>query len=58
MAQIQLRRATGGPWTATEDRMRGSAIPFADLEGHLKLDVVEEERFQTGALAQVLVPKR
>jgi dihydrofolate reductase len=32
--------------------------PFADLEGHLKLDVVEEERFQSGALAQVLVPKR
>jgi dihydrofolate reductase len=32
--------------------------PFADLDEHLKLDVVEEERFRSGALAQVLVPKR
>jgi dihydrofolate reductase len=32
--------------------------PFAELEAHLKLDVIEEERFQSGALAQVLVPKR
>lgn len=32
--------------------------PFADLEEHLKLDVVEEERFESGALAQVLVPRR
>src|SRR3954468_22005857 len=32
--------------------------PFADLENHLKLDVVEEERFKSGALAQILVPKR
>ena len=32
--------------------------PFADLREHLKLDVVEEERFQSGALAQILVPKR
>jgi dihydrofolate reductase len=32
--------------------------PFADLDEHLKLDVVEEQRFRTGALAQVLVPKR
>jgi dihydrofolate reductase len=32
--------------------------PFADLTGHLKLDVVEEERFKSGALAQILVPKR
>src|ERR1700748_2497959 len=32
--------------------------PFADLEQHLKLDVVEEERFSSGALAQILVPKR
>ncbi len=31
--------------------------PFADLEAHLKLDVVEEERFESGALAQILVPK-
>jgi dihydrofolate reductase len=31
--------------------------PFADLDQHLKLDVVEEERFQSGALAQILVPK-
>jgi dihydrofolate reductase len=32
--------------------------PFADLDEHLKLDVVEEERFRSGALAQVLVPRR
>jgi dihydrofolate reductase len=32
--------------------------PFAGLEQHLKLEVVEEERFRSGALAQVLVPKR
>jgi dihydrofolate reductase len=31
--------------------------PFADLEGHLKLEVVDEQRFRSGALAQVLVPK-
>ncbi|HEX8207953.1 MAG TPA: dihydrofolate reductase family protein [Solirubrobacteraceae bacterium] len=31
--------------------------PFADLTEHLKLDVVEEERFESGALAQILVPK-
>jgi dihydrofolate reductase len=32
--------------------------PFADLGEHLKLDVVDEERFASGALAQVLTPKR
>jgi dihydrofolate reductase len=32
--------------------------PFAELDEHLKLDVVEEERFSSGALAQILVPKR
>jgi dihydrofolate reductase len=32
--------------------------PFADLDQHLKLEVVEEQRFRSGALAQVLVPKR
>jgi dihydrofolate reductase len=32
--------------------------PFAELETHLKLDVVEEERFKSGALAQILVPQR
>jgi dihydrofolate reductase len=32
--------------------------PFADLDRHLKLEVVEEQRFRSGALAQVLVPKR
>ena len=32
--------------------------PFAELEEHLKLDVVEEERFRSGALGQILVPKR
>jgi dihydrofolate reductase len=32
--------------------------PFADLSEHLKLEVVQEERFGSGALAQILVPKR
>src|SRR4029078_4880420 len=32
--------------------------PFAELGEHLKLDVVEEQRFRSGALAQILVPKR
>jgi dihydrofolate reductase len=32
--------------------------PFAELERHLKLDVVEEERFRSGALGRVMVPKR
>ena len=32
--------------------------PFAELGAHLKLDVVEEERFSSGALGQILVPKR
>ena len=32
--------------------------PFADLEEHLKLEVVDEQRFRSGALAQILVPKR
>ena len=32
--------------------------PFAELGEHLKLDIVEEERFRSGALAQILVPKR
>jgi dihydrofolate reductase len=31
--------------------------PFADLDEQLKLDVVDEQRFQSGALAQILVPK-
>jgi dihydrofolate reductase len=32
--------------------------PFAELEHHLKLEVVDEQRFRSGALAQVLVPRR
>lgn len=32
--------------------------PFAGLDEHLKLEVVEEQRFRSGALAQVLVPVR
>src|SRR6201991_2241375 len=31
--------------------------PFADLETHLKLDLVQEQRFATGAHGQILVPK-
>jgi dihydrofolate reductase len=30
--------------------------PFADLDRHLKLDLVEEQRFASGALGQILVP--
>ena len=40
------------------DRDRRGAQPVRRLGEHLKLDVVEEERFQSGALAQILVPKR
>ena len=32
--------------------------PFADLDSHLKLDLVNEERFASGAHGQILVPKR
>jgi dihydrofolate reductase len=32
--------------------------PFGELGEHLKLAVVEEQRFRSGALAQILVPKR
>jgi dihydrofolate reductase len=32
--------------------------PFAQLDQPLKLDVVEEQRFRSGAVAQVLVPRR
>jgi dihydrofolate reductase len=31
--------------------------PFAELGEHLKLDLVAEERFKSGALAQILVPR-
>lgn len=31
--------------------------PFADLDRHLKLDLVSEERFASGARGQVLVPR-
>src|SRR5947209_3658068 len=32
--------------------------PFAKLDQHLKLDVVEEQRFRSGPLAQILVPSQ
>jgi dihydrofolate reductase len=32
--------------------------PFAELDAHLKLEVVEEERFRSGALLQTFVPRR
>jgi dihydrofolate reductase len=32
--------------------------PFADLSSHLRLEVVDEQRFRSGALAQTLVPRR
>ena len=32
--------------------------PFAELEEHLKLDVVDQQRFKSGALGQTLVPRQ
>src|ERR1700747_1018102 len=32
--------------------------PFANLDDHLRLDLVEEQRFRSGALAQILLPRR
>ena len=32
--------------------------PFAKLTEHVKLEVVKSERFRSGALAQILVPRR
>jgi dihydrofolate reductase len=32
--------------------------PFSELREHLKLDVVEQHRFRSGALGQILVPRR
>ncbi len=32
--------------------------PFAELGEHVKLDLVEERRFKSGSLGQVLVPRR
>jgi riboflavin biosynthesis pyrimidine reductase len=32
--------------------------PFAELTEHVKFNVVEQERFRSGALAQILVPQR
>jgi dihydrofolate reductase len=32
--------------------------PFAKLDEHLKLEVVDEQRFRSGALTQTLVPRR
>ncbi len=31
--------------------------PFAGLQQHLRLEVVDEQRFDSGALAQILVPR-
>jgi hypothetical protein len=31
--------------------------PFADLHQHLKLNLVREQRFASGAHGQILVPK-
>jgi dihydrofolate reductase len=32
--------------------------PFAELSEHLKFEVIDEERFRSGARAQILVPRR
>jgi hypothetical protein len=32
--------------------------PFADLNEHFELEVVDEQRFRSGALAQILIPRR
>ena len=31
--------------------------PFADLDEHVKLDLVHEQRFASGAHGQILVPR-
>jgi hypothetical protein len=31
--------------------------PFADLDEHLRLELVREQRFASGAHGQILVPK-
>jgi dihydrofolate reductase len=31
--------------------------PFTDLDRHLKLDIAQEQRFASGALGQILVPR-
>jgi hypothetical protein len=36
----------------------GDRSPFAELEEHLKLDVIDAQRFKSGALAQILVPRQ
>jgi hypothetical protein len=36
----------------------GRSSPFADLEQHVKLDVVDEAALPQRSPAQVLVPKR
>src|ERR1043165_4044488 len=38
--------------------IRAGRSPFADLQDHLKIDIVKSERFKSGALAQILVPRR
>ena len=48
-----LEKAGWGP----AEIFGGGQSPFAELREHLKLDVVEEERFRSGALAQILVPR-
>ena len=46
----------GGPNLAKSLTRLGLVDEYQDE--HLKLDVVEEQRFRSGALAQILVPRR
>ena len=53
------RSKTPAPGVSLRETLIGAGLsPFADLDEHLKLEVVREERFKSGALAQILVPKR
>ena len=49
---IDVPQLTGGPIA-----IGAGHGPFADLEAHLKLDLVREQRFASGAHAQILVPR-
>ena len=43
--------------TAVPIAIGAGLSPFADLDEHLKLDLVHEQRFASGAHAQILVPR-
>ena len=46
------------PYHEAADLLKQAQLLLGTLETHLKLEVVEELRFRSGALGQTLVPKR